>query len=82
MQPSTPSLAAERVNNSRASAVVVGRLTWIRFAGDIGVITTPAVPILLIAAMVAVAGGACGVLALIPAEVATRASAAAVLHAG
>ncbi len=60
--------------------ILAGRLTWIRFAGDIGLITTPTVPILLVLAIIAAAGVTCSAFALIPAAVATRTPAARVLH--
>jgi putative ABC transport system permease protein len=60
--------------------ILVGRVTWIRFAGDIGLITTPTVPILLVVVIIAAAGVTCGAFALIPAAVATRTPAAGVLH--
>jgi putative ABC transport system permease protein len=60
--------------------ILAGRVTWVRFARDAGVIARPAVPLLTMVAIAAAAAVVCGLFALIPAAIAARARTAQVLR--
>ena len=60
--------------------ILAGRLTWIRFARDTGVLARPDVPVLIVLIVAAVAALAGSVFSLIPAAIAARTPAAQTLR--
>ena len=61
--------------------IIAGRLTWIRYAHDIGVLPDPTVPVLTIVAIAVGTAALCALLSLVPSAALGRASPARVLRA-